>query len=125
MLSNFIVDCLILFFISILLFGEFIMLKVFSVFDSKVGAYMNPIFLRSKGEAIRVFEATVNTVDHDFYKWSADYTLFELGEFDNLKGTFKLHTAPISIGCALEFFKPRDPNANVCDISGAKLGNAN
>jgi len=85
------------------------MLKVFSVFDSKVCAYMNPIFLRSKGEALRVFEATVNSADHQFNKNPEDFTLFELGSWDEEKAKFTLNSTPISLGVALEFLK--DPKS--------------
>lgn len=81
------------------------MLKVYSVYDSKVSAYMNPIFLRSKGEAIRVFSAAVTSADHDFCKYAEDFTLFELGSFDPSTGKFTLHSTPISCGVAIEFRK--------------------
>lgn len=79
------------------------MLKVFSVYDSKVEAYLNPIFLRSKGEAIRVFQAACNSGEHQFSAHPSDFTLFELGSWDEEKAKFTLHSTPISIGLALEF----------------------
>lgn len=81
------------------------MLKVFSVYDSKVEAYLNPIFLRSKGEAVRVFSAAVNSSDHQFAAHPSDFTLFELGSWDEEKAKFVLHSTPISVGVALEFVK--------------------
>lgn len=81
------------------------MLKVFSVYDSKVGAYMNPIFLRSKGEALRAFETSINSSDHIFCKNPEDYTLFELGSWDEEKAKFVLHSTPIALGVAIEFVK--------------------
>lgn len=84
-------------------------LKVFSVYDSKVGAYLNPIFLQSKGAAMRAFEDAVNSSDHQFYKHAADFTMFELGSWDEEKGKFTLHSTPISIGVAIEFKRPEKP----------------
>lgn len=81
------------------------MLKMFTVYDSKVGAYLNPIFLRSKGEAVRIFQETVNSKDHMIAKNPEDYTLFELGSWDENTSKFVLNSTPISIGLALEFVR--------------------
>lgn len=81
------------------------MLKVYSVYDSKVGAYMNPIYLRSKGEAVRVFTETVNSPDHQFAKNPEDFTLFELGDWNEENANFILYPTPISVGVAIEFMK--------------------
>ena len=49
-------------------------LKMYTVFDSKVGAYLPPFFLRSNGEAVRSFITTCNDPKHSFYKYPGDYT---------------------------------------------------
>lgn len=77
-------------------------MKVFTIYDSKVNAYMNPIFLRSKGEAIRVLQHTVNSPDHQFNKNPEDFTLFELGSFDEMTSKFTLHAAPVSVVRCIE-----------------------
>jgi hypothetical protein len=84
------------------------MLKVFSVYDSKVGAYLQPMFFRSKGEAIRAFSSAVADTDHQFHKYASDFTLFELGSWDDLKAKFDLLPTPVSIGVAIEFLNTTD-----------------
>lgn len=81
------------------------LLKVYSVYDSKVGAYLPPIYFRSKGEAIRSFSTAAQDAKHDFGKYGEDYTLFELGEWDDNNGKFNSHLTPIPVGKAIEFVK--------------------
>ena len=86
------------------------MLKIFTIYDSKVGAYMNPIFLRSKGEAVRSLEAALSDSNHIFSKNPEDFTLFELGSWDESNSKFVLHSTPISIGLVSEFVKRDVPS---------------
>lgn len=79
--------------------------KMFTVFDSKAEAYLPPFFMNSKGVAIRSFSDTVNDPSSQFNKHPADFTLFELGEYNEQDATFKIHTAKISLGSANEFKK--------------------
>ena len=74
----------------------------FSVFDCKAEAYMVPMFMQSRGVAIRSFGAAAADEKHDFSKYAEDYTLFELGEFDEATGQFSLHNTPVSLGKASE-----------------------
>lgn len=78
-------------------------LKMFTVFDSKVGAYLPPMFLRSTGEAIRSFSSAVQDSSHQFCKHAEDYTLFEVGAWDDVKCQFVLKETPVSLGLAVEF----------------------
>ena len=78
-------------------------LKVFSVHDAKAGAYLPPMFFVSKGVAIRAFSAAIADPQHEFSRYAEDFTLFELGEFDQLSGSFALHKSPIPVGKAVEF----------------------
>lgn len=80
-------------------------LKLYSVYDSKVSAYLQPQVLRSKGEAIRSFGAACNTKDHNFYLYAEDYTLFEIGDWDEETCSVTLHLTPISLGKAIEISK--------------------
>ena len=77
--------------------------KIFSVYDSAVGSYLTPFFAPSKGAALRSFRDAVNNRDHQFNKYAADYTLFELGEFDDNNGSVVMLSTPLSLGVALEF----------------------
>ena len=81
-------------------------LKIFTVYDSKAEAYFRPFYEQSKGSAIRAFTDTCNDVEHTFFRHSEDYTLFYLGEYDDNNASFKLAPAPEAIGNALEFKNP-------------------
>lgn len=79
-------------------------LKIFAVHDSAVMAYMQPFFLRARGEAIRAFEGLVNDPNTAVNKKPSDYTLFELGEFDDSKGLVT-SSEPLSLGNGVEFYR--------------------
>lgn len=82
------------------------LLQVFSIFDSAVMTWRSPIFTRAKGEILRSFVEAVNRPDTDFAKHPEDYTLFELGTWDDDKCLFSLLKTPIPIAKAIELLKP-------------------
>lgn len=63
-------------------------LFVFSVYDKAVSAFMPPFFARAKGEAIRMFTEACRDQGKPFGKNASDYTLYELGGFDDVSGVF-------------------------------------
>lgn len=63
-------------------------LLVCSVYDKAVGAYLKPFFARSEGEARRSFADACNDPQMDFNKYSSDYLLVKMGEFDDNSGLF-------------------------------------
>lgn len=77
--------------------------KLFSVYDSKITSYLTPFTMNARGAALRAWEDLVNDPKTQFCKHAADYTLFELGEWDDEKGIVLNHPAPISLGNGLEF----------------------
>ncbi len=86
-------------------------LKVFSIFDSKAEAFIQPFYSQTTGTAIRSFEAAVNQPEHEFHKYAGDYTLFELGEFDQNTGITTSLETQLNLGLALTFI--REPQAPV------------
>lgn len=66
--------------------SEPITLKVFAVFDSKLGAFANPFVAQSQGQAQRSFVKASLDPDHEFHTHGADFTLFEIGEWRPEKG---------------------------------------
>lgn len=62
-------------------------IKIFSVYDAKAEAFLQPFFAKATGQAIRSFTSAVNQPDHEFFRHAADYTLFYIGEFDEDTGT--------------------------------------
>lgn len=78
-------------------------LKVFGIYDSKAEAFLPPFFMKSKGEAIRALSSHVADSNHNFSKYASDFTLFELGSWNDSSCEFVLHDAKQSLGCLLEF----------------------
>lgn len=63
-------------------------LMVYTVHDKAVNAYLQPFFCRSKGEAIRSFTEACSDGKSNFGKYPLDYTLVELGDYDDVTGLF-------------------------------------
>lgn len=78
----------------------------YAIFDSKVGAFLTPFFLRSHGEAIRVFQTLANDPEHQFCKYAADFTLFCIGTFDDATGIIQ-SSVHENLGTALIFQRIR------------------
>ena len=77
------------------------LLKMFSVFDAKADAFLPPFFLHNNGLALRTFGDACNMKDHQFGKHPEDYTLFELGAFEDGSGTLKYTKRLSRLGLAL------------------------
>lgn len=73
------------------------LVKMFSIYDSKVPVYKQPFFMRSRGEAMRALESEMKDTNNGFYRHAEDFVLFELGEFDDETCELKLHSAPQSV----------------------------
>lgn len=91
-------------------------LKIFTVYDSKVEAFLRPFFMQSKGEAIRAFEDTCQDQKSQLNKHPEDFTLFEIGEYDDSNAGIITHQAKIALGTALEHIKKSD-YSNISPIS--------
>lgn len=61
-------------------------LKIYSVHDGAVGAFLQPFFARSNGEALRSFQDAINDEKHPFHAHVHDYHLLYLGTFDDGNG---------------------------------------
>lgn len=80
-------------------------LKMFSIYDAKAEAFSQPFFVPTKGLAIRSFTDAANDPKTNIHLYPEDYTLFELGEFDDAKALFVPLSTPNPIGLAIEFKK--------------------
>jgi hypothetical protein len=85
-------------------------MKIYTVYDVKAEAYLKPFFASAKGVAIRQFSEVVNDKKTDFGKYPADYTLFELGVWDDCNASIVTHKAPVSLGVGVEFVTPTQDN---------------
>lgn len=86
-------------------------LKIFSIFDGKAQAYIQPFFLPTVGMAVRTFTDCVTDPGHAFGKHPEDYTLFEIGEFDDHSGEIEPHTVHRSLGNGLTHNAPAGKNS--------------
>ncbi len=81
--------------------------KMFVIYDVKANAYMQPWFLTQEGMALRAFSDCVNDADHNFGRHPEDYTLFNIGSFDDANADIKWQP-PKSMGNGLEFVRSED-----------------
>lgn len=81
-------------------------LKVFSVFDCKASAYMQPFFMASVGEAIRSWQEVSNDGKSTISKYPGDFTLFEIGSYDDQTGSFSMKQSYVNLGTALSHKVP-------------------
>jgi len=77
--------------------------KIFAIYDQKAHAYLPPFTLPRVEMAERTFMDCVNSKDHAFGLHPADYTLFELGKYDDEKGKISAHDIPQVIGTGVEY----------------------
>jgi hypothetical protein len=59
---------------------------MFSIYDEKAQAFLPPFILPETGMAIRTFGDCINSQEHQFGKHPADYTLYQIAEFDDDTG---------------------------------------
>jgi len=76
--------------------------KMFVIYDVKANAYMQPWFLTQTGMALRAFSDCVNDPEHNFGRHPEDYTLFQIGDFDDQDARINWN-APQSMGNGIEF----------------------
>lgn len=93
---------------------------VFSIYDSKAEAYLPPFILPKIAQAKRAFADCVNSDSHQFGQNPADYTLFELGQFNDEDGRFMLQRANISLGNGVEYRSEDHPISPELDNGTAK-----
>lgn len=80
-------------------------LKIFTIFDAKAEAYQTVFTARATGEAIRQFADMANDHDTQIGRHPADFTLFELGEFDLHSGIISPLETKRPLGVAHEYIE--------------------
>lgn len=80
-------------------------LEVFSIYDSKISDYSNPMFLSHVGEALRGWEAVCNDASTKMNKYPEDFTLFHIGTWDSTTASFKMLNTPKSLATALSVIR--------------------
>lgn len=76
--------------------------KLYVVYDSKSETYTNPTVNPARGQAIRSFSDAVNGGQGVIADHPADFTLFEIGEYDNQTGTVVIYDAKVTVANGLD-----------------------
>jgi len=90
-------------------------LKIFSVYDSKAESYMAPFYFHAIGQALRAFTDTANDTKSSMFKHAGDYTLYCIGDFDDQTGKVQ-DLRHVNLGKAIELQNKELQN-------GATIGN--
>lgn len=75
---------------------------IFSIYDAKAQAWLQPFFMPNAGTAIRAFVHAAQEPTHQFHVFAEDYTLFQIGEWDEQRGLIAQLESKIPLGTALE-----------------------
>lgn len=78
------------------------LMSVFTVYDSKIAAYLPPFFMQTPGAAIRAISDCMMDKNHQFAAHPEDYTLFYLGTFDNENAQYAMEETPKSLAVLIE-----------------------
>jgi len=76
---------------------------IFAIYDTKAAAHLPPFFLPTRGLAIRAFTDCVNDSTHQFSKHPEDYTLFLVGNFDDVSGEIDMPNVRENLGHGSQF----------------------
>lgn len=87
------------------------MQHIFSVYDNKAEAYLQPFFATAPGLAVRMFQQAVNDPEHDMSKYAADYNLFQIGSWHPQTGELVQLEHMINLGSGLEHQTQQEPPA--------------
>lgn len=69
-------------------------IKMFSVYDLKANAFMQPFFFFTAGTAERAIVDQLRDENSSIGRHPEDFSLYELGEFDDTTGKFTLLEVP-------------------------------
>ena len=75
---------------------------IFTVYDSAANAYLAPFVAKTAGLAVRMFEEMCTSEGHQFNKFPADYTLYQVGVWDEANGVVT-ETEKVDLGTAIQF----------------------
>lgn len=79
--------------------------KVFCVYDSKAKAFSSVQNYRSTEEAKRAFTLACQQEDSNWYLYAEDYSLFEIGDYDDETGLHEPYQVPVMILQAIQASK--------------------
>lgn len=95
-------------------------LLTFSIYDEKAKAYIPPFFMHRQAQAIRVFTDCLKDENHQFSKNPGDYTLWQIGAFDDDIGQATTDSRELlcnGLSCLSLDQEPDFPNVKISDDS--------
>lgn len=84
-------------------------LRMFSVYDGKVGIFMKPFYEAHLGNALRSWEEACNAQESPFRKYPSDFVLYEIAVFDDETGQIFCHDPKQQVATALEMQPKKGP----------------
>lgn len=90
--------------------------RLYAIHDAKIEAFNSPFTMHTVGEALRGFVEVVNDPSTQFCKHPEDFTLFELGEYEESSGTISPYATPKPIGKAIEYKKQEQPGPKAVNL---------
>jgi hypothetical protein len=81
------------------------MLEIYSVYDNKAQAFLQPFFQANNAVAVRSVTQAVNDKTTDFHRWPSDFGLFHIGRFSDSIGTIEGFEVPENLGLLSNFLQ--------------------
>lgn len=78
-------------------------LKVHAIYDEKSEAYLQPFFVLTNAEAIRIFQGELVSETSLICQHPQDFTLYQLAEYDNNSG--EITNKKIDLGNGINYKK--------------------
>lgn len=85
-------------------------MKIITILDSKADAYLVPMFSATTATAIRMLEAETRNPESNLCKFSEDYIVVEIGEFDEQTGTLIAYDVPLNLGLVAQLKETQNGN---------------
>jgi hypothetical protein len=63
--------------------------NIFTIYDVKAEAYLQPIFVENEATAKRALMDVLGNPEHQFAKYPMDYSLFHIGKYSQENGSIE------------------------------------
>lgn len=99
--------------------------KIFCVRDQQAAAYLPPFFLPTNGMATRVFADCINDPSHQFGAHPEDFSLWLIGQYDDVTGTVDPITPSTCLGKGVDYVRTKEESEpyrqHLSDTAGLNL----
>lgn len=77
-------------------------MRIYAMYDEAAAVYSRPMFMVNDATAVRNFVNACLHEDSQMYSNPADFTLFYLGEWDDVTGLFSQEDVSVNLGNGLQ-----------------------